>query len=228
MLLMGNWKPNSFFKSVDCSWSWQLLLWHVYMCSGETGEASVCWWNQLFLSSAREQSFPRGMTQPHAVGYQPQNSGKNRFKKLCACEYNLYNFTYSEVQFVCLLTHLLSYFYAIHPYAKRYAKYVRIIRSHVPPSQPLPCFLNSCCITPVHKILFILSKWPLNYMIYGTASAILMTFQISNVCRGRINIFSDFSWFLIKLSLHIYIVTLRHQQHTYIGQTKQFQPLSQT
>ena len=104
--LMGNWKPNTFFKSVDCSWSWQLLLWHVYVCTGETGEASVCWWNKLFLSSAREQSFPRGMTQPHAVGCQPENSGKNRFKKLCACEYSRYNFSYPEVQFVCVLTHL--------------------------------------------------------------------------------------------------------------------------
>ena len=56
-----------------------------------------------------------------------------------------------------------------------------------------PLAFNSCCITPVHKILFILSKCPLKYMIYGTANAILMTFQISNVCRGRINIFLDFS-----------------------------------
>lgn len=104
--LMGNLKPNSFFKNVDSSWSWQLLLWRVYECTGETGETSVCWWNELFLSSAREQSFPRGMTQPHAVGCQPENSGKNRFKKLCACEYSRYNFWYSEVQFVCVLTHL--------------------------------------------------------------------------------------------------------------------------
>ena len=70
-------------------------------------------------------------------------------------------------------------------------KYVRIIRSHVPPSHLV--LFSSLLLYKRHPpnfyYYFILSKWPLNYVIYGTASRVLMTIKISNVCRGRINIF---------------------------------------
>ena len=72
---VGKFKENYFLQSLDTTWSAK----HIFTYR----------WNRMLLSSVCEQTFPRGMPHPHAVGCQPENSSKNRFKKLCACELSL-------------------------------------------------------------------------------------------------------------------------------------------
>ena len=63
---------------------WTILEVRSYCCHGMFTYEWNC---LLFESFICEQKFPKGMPHPHAVSCQPENSSKNRFKKLCACEY---------------------------------------------------------------------------------------------------------------------------------------------